>query len=44
MFAIKRFCCIGVLFHTFTIGGGRNIVRFTEDSLYRGSLNRGSTE
>jgi len=34
---------VGVLFHTFDITGLKNIVRYTGSSLYRGSLNRGST-
>ena len=30
-FVISRVRCIGVVFHTFTITGLKNIARFTED-------------
>ena len=39
-FVISRFCSIHF---TVTLAGLKNIVRHTEDFLYRGSLNRGST-
>ena len=40
VFVISRFCFINF---TITLAGLKNIVRYTEDFVYRGSLNPGST-